>query len=404
MPCWIESRGDGRMNTRERFLAVMGFEKADRTLFWEMGYWKETIDRWYQEGLPKGTEVAGGLKPGDVIRGESAPHDDVYMEIRRDIDVHHYFEFDKGLLCLPVNSLLHPSFEYVVFEETEDYIIFQDKYGVKKKTNKKAASRPQFLQWPAQDRKSFEGIKERLRPVLKERVPHHWKEWVKQYGQKDSPLTLGGYPCGFYGTLRYLMGEERLLINFYDDPEFVREAMNYLADFWIQLWGEAISEIKVDCVHFWEDMAYRSGPLISPKMFREFMLPAYKRVTSFLQEMGVKVILVDTDGNLEKLIPLFLEAGITGIYPFEVQAGNDIVSIRKKYPRLQIIGGLDKMEVAKGKEAIEKELGSKVSLMLQSGGYIPHIDHLVPPEVSWEDFIYYRTRLKEMILEKRAPP
>jgi uroporphyrinogen decarboxylase len=120
--------------------------------------------------------------------------------------------------------------------------------------------------------------------------------------------------------------------------------------------------------------------------------------------MGVKIILVDTDGNLEKLIPLFLEAGITGIFPFEVQAGNDIVSIRKRYPHLQIIGGLDKMEVAKGKEAIEKELVSKVPFMLQSGGYIPHIDHLVPPEVSWKDFIYYRTRLKEMILERRVPP
>ncbi len=392
------------MNPRERFLAVMGFEKADRTLFWEMGYWKETIDRWYQEGLPKGKDVTEGLRPGDVIRGESAPHDEVYMEIKRDRDVHHYFEFDKGIVCLPVNSLLHPPFEYEVFEETDTYIIFQDKYGVKKKTNKKAASRPQFLQWPAQDRKAFEGIKERLRPVLKERVPHHWKQLVKQYGQGDYPLTLGGYPCGFYGTLRYLMGEERLLINFYDDPEFVRDVMNYLADFWIQLWGEAISEIKVDCVHFWEDMAYRSGPLISPKMFREFMLPAYKRVTSFLREMGVKIILVDTDGNLEKLIPLFLESGITGIFPFEVQAGNDIVSIRKRYPHLQIIGGIDKMEVAKGKEAIDKELDLKVPFMLQSGGYIPHIDHLVPPEVSWEDFIYYRTRLREMILEKRAPP
>jgi uroporphyrinogen decarboxylase len=392
------------METRERFLAVMNFEKADHTLFWEMGYWKDTIDRWYQEGLPKGTDVTKGLRAGDVIRGESTPHDEVYMEIRRDKDVHHYFQFDKGIVCLPVNSLIHPPFEYKVFEETENYIIFQDKYGIKKKMNKKSASTPQFLWWPAQDRKAFEVLKERLRPVLKERVPQNWKELVKHHGQRDYPLTLGGYPCGFYGTLRYLMGEERLLMNFYDDPEFVRDAMNYLADFWIQLWGEAISEIKVDCVHFWEDMAYRSGPLISPKMFREFMLPAYKRITSFLREMGVKIIVVDTDGNLDKLIPLFLESGVTGIFPFEVQAGNDIVSIRRMYPHLQIIGGINKMEIAKGKEAIEKELDSKIPFMLRSGGYIPHLDHLVPPEVSFRNFVYYRTRLRELILENRAPP
>jgi hypothetical protein len=253
------------MNARERFLAIMGFEKADRTLFWEMGYWTETIERWYQEGLPKGRSVTEGLKvAGGVVRGESAPHDEVYMEIRRDADVNHHFEFDKGIVCLPVNSLIHPAFEYRVFEETEDYITCQDSLGVKKKMNKKTASRPQFLQWPAQDRNAFEAIKERLKPILKERVPRNWKELVKQHGHGDYPLTLGGYPCGFYGTLRYLMGEERLLLNFYDDPEFVRDVMNYLADFWIQLWGEAISEIKVDCVHFWEDMAYRSGPLISP--------------------------------------------------------------------------------------------------------------------------------------------
>ena len=393
------------MNARERFLSVMGFEEPDRTLLWEMGYWTETINRWHQEGFPKVQNDVEGFKPaGGVIRGESAPHDELSREVRRDTEVHQYFNFDKGIFSLPVNSLIHPAFEYKVFEETEDYIIFQDNLGVKKKMNKKITSRPQFLQWPAEDRKGFEAIKERLRPVLQERVPAHWNDLVKQYTRRDYPLTLGGYPCGFYGTLRFLMGEERLLLNFYDDPELVRDFMNYLADFWIQLWGEAISQIKVDCVHFWEDMSYRSGPLISPKMFREFMLPAYKRVTSFLREMGVKIILVDTDGNLEKLIPLFLESGITGIYPFEIQAGNDIVSIRKRYPHLQIIGGLDKMEVAKGKEAIEKELDSKVPFMLQSGGYIPHIDHLVPPEVSWEDFITYRTRLREMILERRAPP
>lgn len=393
------------MNARERFLAIMAFEKADRTLLWEMGYWKETLERWHQEGLPKIQDQAGRFEgAGGVIRGESAPHDELSEEVRRDTEVHQYFHFDKGIVSLPVNSLIHPAFEHRVFEETEDYIVFQDQLGVTKKVNKEIASTPQFLQWPAEDRKGFETIKERLRPVLKERVPSHWDELVKQHAQRDYVLTLGGYPCGFYGTLRFLMGEERLLLNFYDDPGLVRDFMNYLAEFWIQLWGEAISQIKVDCVHFWEDICYRSGPLISPEMFRAFMLPAYQRVASFLQEMGVKIILVDTDGNVEKLIPLFLEAGITGMFPFEVQAGNDIVRIRKRYPRLQILGGIDKLEVAKGKEAIEKELNSKIPFMLKSGGYIPHLDHLVPPEVSWEDFIYYRTRLRELILENRGPP
>ena len=387
------------MNTRERFLAVMNFEEVDRTLFWEMGYWKDTLERWYQEGLPKCQDLTVGLKPGEGIRGENAPHEDFYSDRRRDLDVHECFGFDQGMICLPVNSLLQPQFEKKVFEESDDYIIFQDELGVKKKMNKKEASRPQFLHWPAENRSGFEALKERLRPALRERVPPNWEELLKQYFERDYPLTLGGYPCGFYGTLRFLMGEIRLLLNFYDDPGLVRDFMNYLADFWIQLWGEVLSEIKVDCVNFWEDMAYRSGPFISPQMFREFMLPPYQRVISFLKEMGVNVILVDTDGNIEKLVPLFLEAGITAVFPFEGQADNDIVSFRKKYPRLQILGGIDKIKIAQGKEAIDEELNSKVPFMLKAGGYIPHIDHHVHPDISWENFKYYRNRLKEMILE-----
>jgi uroporphyrinogen decarboxylase len=236
---------------------------------------------------------------------------------------------------------------------------------------------------------------------LKDRIPPQWKELVKEYRERDFPLTLGGYPIGFYGTLRFLMGEERLLFNFYDDPNLVRDFMNALADLWIRLWGEVLSEIKVDCVNFWEDMAYRSGPFISPEMFRKFMLPSYQKVTSFLREMGVKIILVDTDGNIEKLVPLFMESGITAIFPFEVQAGNDILSFRRKYPRLQILGGIDKMKIALGKTAIDEELKSKIPFMLKTGGYVPHVDHQVHPDISWENFKYYRTRLKEMILGER---
>ena len=375
----------------------MNFEKVDRTLFWEMGYWKDTLERWYGEGLPRGQDVTAGLMPGEGVRAESAPHKIFCPDMPRDGDVHIYFGFDPGLVCLPVNSVLEPPFERKVIEEEKGYVIYQDEYGVTKKMNKAAPSRPQYLRWPAQDRRGFEALKQRLVPSLKDRVPPAWKELIKGYAHRDHPLTLGGYPCGFYGMLRFLMGEEQLLLNFYDAPSLIRDFMNTLADFWIELWGQALSEIKVDCVNFWEDMAYRSGPLISPEMFKEFMLPPYQRVTSFLREMGVNIILVDTDGRIEKLIPLFLESGITAIFPFEVQAGNDIVAFRKQYPRLGILGGIDKMKIAEGKKAIDEELDSKVPSILRSGGYIPHIDHHVHPDISWKDFIYYRTRLNEMI-------
>ncbi len=193
------------------------------------------------------------------------------------------------------------------------------------------------------------------------------------------------------------MGEERLLFNFYDEPELVRDMMDFLADFWIALWDQALSRVTIDCAHFWEDMAYRTGPLISPATFRAFMMPAYQKVTRFLKDHGVSVILVDSDGNVDQLIPLFLESGLTGMYPFEVQAGNDIVAIREQYPKMHILGGIDKIKISQGKAAIDAELESKIPFMLKKLGYLPHIDHLVHPGVSWDDFCYYRKRLNEMI-------
>jgi len=111
---------------------------------------------------------------------------------------------------------------------------------------------------------------------------------------------------------------------------------------------------------------------------------------------GIDIILVDTDGNCEDLIPLFLEAGVTGLYPMEVSAGMDIVKARKKYPGLQMMGGVPKNEIALGKERIDRFL-EDVATILRSGGYIPFGDHSIPPHVPWENFLYYRERLNRLI-------
>lgn len=386
------------MNGRERFLKIMHFEKPDRGILWEMGYWKDTVARWYSEGLRHERGFPAFLGAGESVRGEAFPHNQFSSTHFRDQDVHLQLGLDQGLSCLPINSGPNPPFELIVFEEDNNYKVYQDEYGIKKRINKMSASIPEFLDWQVKNRKDFQRLKkERFDPNLENRVPDNWPELVEQFRRRDNPLTLGGPPIGFFGFLRYMMGEIHLLTAFYDDPKLLADMMSFFTDFWIELWNQALSQIKVDCVHFWEDMAYRSGPMISPAMFRQFMMPCYRRVCDFLKARGVDVILVDSDGNLEKLIPLFLESGLTGVYPCEVQAGNDVVEMRKNYPTLQILGGLNKLDISRGRKAIDEELEKKVLPMLEAGGYIPFMDHLVPPEVSWDDFCYYRGRLWRVV-------
>jgi len=386
------------LNARERFQAIMAFEKPDRGLLWEMGFWRETIDRWYREGMERRHGIPDNLNPGDGLRGEASPHNPFSNTRFRDRDVHEQLNMDPGLICLPVASGPNPPFDPVVFDETEDFRVFQDEYGIRKRINKKEASIPEYLEWQVKDRRDFERLKEeRFDPDFDARVPNRWPELLREYRGRDYPLTIGGPPFGFYGFLRYMMGEERLLTGFYDDPKLVADMMSFFADFWIELWEQALAEIEVDCAHFWEDMAYRSGPLISPDMFRTFMMPCYKRICGFLKSHGVGVILVDCDGNLDQLIPLFLESGLTGVYPCEVQAGNDVVTMRRRYPGLHILGGLDKIRLARGRVAIDQILDAVPREMYEGGGYVPFVDHLVSPEMGWEDFLYYRRRLGEKI-------
>jgi uroporphyrinogen decarboxylase len=131
-------------------------------------------------------------------------------------------------------------------------------------------------------------------------------------------------------------------------------------------------------------------------MFEEFLLPYYKKLTGFFLDNGIEVILVDTDGDCRPLIPLFIEGGTTGLYPMQVTGGMDVVTIGQQYPDLQLIGGLDKVAISRGPEAIDRELETKVPPLLRRGGYIPMADHLVPPDVSWDDFVYYRRKLASM--------
>ena len=383
------------MNTRERFLATMTFKEPDRVLLWEAGYWADTLRRWYKEGLPKVKGI-----PDDAVGSCSVLAESIGVLPGRyvDHDVHSHFKMDSAVVRVPLNIGAYPPFERKVIEDHGDWYIWQDPDGCLLRETKDRGTLPSIVSTPVKTREDWERYKaERLKPTLEGRLPANWDELVKEYKNRDYPLWLG-QRHGFFGTPRFLLGEVEVLTMYYDDPELMKDINNYLTDFWIALFDGVLKEVEIDAVFIWEDMCYKGGPLVSPAIFREFILPGYQKLTSFLKERGVKIIVVDSDGNVWKLIPLWIEGGVTAIFPFEVAAGMDVVEVRKAFPKLAIIGGIDKRVTFDGqnKEAIDHELEAKVPFMLKSGGYIPHIDHAVSPETSFENFKYYRQKLEEI--------
>jgi uroporphyrinogen decarboxylase len=217
-------------------------------------------------------------------------------------------------------------------------------------------------------------------------------------------LAIGGHSAlaGFYHPARYLMGPLHLMRNFYDQPDLVKDILNHLADLQAYLFDQVLGEVDVDLGFTCEDIGYKTSTFISPDMFREFMLPCYGKLTGVLRDHGVRVMIVDSDGNNWPLIPLFLEGGVTGTGPLEVAAGMEAVELRKAFPRLQMIGGIDKRKLIAGRAAIDEELASKVPEVLRTGGYIPTMDGGAPPDLSWENWVYYREQLTDLVTRSSA--
>jgi len=140
-------------------------------------------------------------------------------------------------------------------------------------------------------------------------------------------------------------------------------------------------------------MAYNAGPLLSPSLARKYMLPRYRRVNEYLFSRGVKFIGLDSDGQIDSLIPIWIDSGINYLFPFEVQCGMDVLRVRREYGRdLRIAGGVDKRALAKGPDAIDAEL-ARVRPLIEEGGYLPMTDHSIPPDVSFDNHRYYLERI-----------
>lgn len=310
-----------------------------------------------------------------------------------------YFGYDASFALPELECGIWPPLPTQVISEDSEFVIVRDGRGITSRGRRDGLSMPEWLDYPIKTPDDWQWLKvERLQPNEPGRVRQDWDAFRSRLHTTGEAVQVGTYPWGVFGSVRDLLGVERLLESFYDEPEMVYDIMQHLTSLWLSLWEQVANEVQIDHIHIWEDMSGKQGSLISPRMVREFMMPQYDRIVAFARNHGVRLVSVDTDGDCRELVPVMCEHGINIFLPFEVQAGNDIREYRRHYPELGIIGGLDKRALAAGKEEVEVEV-AKAAEMVRMGRYIPGFDHLIPPDAKWENMRYAAESLKKVCYE-----
>lgn len=353
------------MTDRQRFLATMRYEPRDRAPICDFGFWDEVPEIWHGQGLP--------------------------AEVTLDT-ISDYFGMDTWEDSSGLNNGLLPAFEHKVIEDRGDFEVVQEQTGVRVLRQKWLGSIPQHLGHLLTDRDSWEKhYKPRLDPDAPGRLPAGFADTVRRWSRPDYPRVRTVPGGSLYGWLRDWMGMENVSMLVYDDPGLFEEMVETLAEVTIGTLQRAFDAgLKADACSMWEDMCYKSGPLLSPTHFRRYLVPRYRRITDLLRRNGVEVIYLDCDGCIDELMPLWLEAGINTMFPLEIGTwGADPVRYRREFGKdVLMLGGFDKHILARSKQDITAEV-ERLAPTVEEGGYIPFCDHRVPADVPYENYLHY---------------
>ncbi|MCC7354878.1 MAG: hypothetical protein IT330_14130 [Anaerolineae bacterium] len=358
------------MNDRARFVATILGDPVDRPPYWlYWSPWASTVARWEKEGKPK-----------EVTNHRSL------------------FGHEQPPLVVPVNCGPCPKLERTIIEEHDEYFIYLDEWGIKRRDTRDAVTIPEFLEFPVKGWEDWRRFKEeRLNPDDPARLGGNWRELCLEWAQKGYPIQLGYYPdVTLYGCVRWLLGDEECLLAFLTMPDLVHDIMDHLTSLYLTVFAKVVKEVQVDVIHIWEDMCYRAGPLISPRHWEEFMGPNYRRIHAFAREHNIPIISVDTDGDPDRITPAMMGSGVNFLFPMEVAAGCDVNLWQARYPTLGMMGGIDKRALARGPQAIDREL-ARIRPAVEKGRYIPALDHTIPDDISWENYCYYAQALKRLV-------
>ena len=357
------------MTCRELFLAIMNYGQFDRVPVVHWDIWPETRQRWIAEGLPQDVDELAHL--GAVPRW----------------------------IFIGANLEPYPPFEEEVLEETGEYRVFRGPDGVVQKEWKKRSCIPQFIDFTFKTADDWPEFKNRLQPDPA-RIPDDLDAEIASAEDSNAPIAIR--LASMMGWIRNWMGVKNMSYLMYDAPDVYADMVDTLAELTCWSIDQIVPRMKVkpDLGIGWEDICFRSGPLVSPRILKKYVTPGYVKVRRKLEEYGIQLMGVDCDGLIEPLLGHWLDAGINVHYPVEIGVWNaDPMALRKKFGKeLRMVGGFNKLALERGPAAIDAEIERRIPI-IKDGGFIIMPDHHITPGTSLENYKYYLNRIRHLAQE-----
>ena len=340
------------MTSQQRVAAMFDRRDHDRVPRHD-SYWTETVDRWKAEGMTG--------HPLDHLQ----------------TDLH-------GLQwlwpqCFPGQDK--------VLEEDADTRVVRDSQGKTVRYWKHRQGTPEHLGFDCDSRDKWDTI---YKPaLLSTGLQNDPAAVVRQY-RRGRELGRWCHLTGVepFEETRSLMGDEITAIAMAEDPEWIRDvAVTFTDVVLMNLDALMATGIQPDGLWIYGDMAYNHATFCSPAMYKELIWPEHKRLADWAHAHRMKFI-YHTDGNVNAVIDLWLQAGFDCFQPIEAKAGMDIRNLLPRcHDQLAMFGNIDVMAMATNDiDQIAAELLPKLRAGMQHKAYIYHSDHSVPPSVSWATY------------------
>lgn len=359
----IRPKWKGQMNDRERFLNQLNHKSFDRSFNMEFGYWEENYNLW------------------DIF---------VSNGIRTESEANRFFNFDR-IETVDYNSWMCPCYEYKQVGKTEQHLLIMNQDGLLAEVPKdKHDTIPHFVKSSIVTPEDWKRCKQEHFPVKDpRRIPdiQELKKRLPSDQERDFPLGIN--VGSMIGKIRDMLTFEGICYAIYDYPDMVEDMVETCCQIVEYALDILLPQFQFDFASGWEDICFKNGPIVTPDFFKNVVMPRYKRIGSKLHAHGVDLWYIDCDGDVRPILPYFLEGGVNCLFPYEVNSCAHPGELLDQYGgQLRIMGGVDKMQLIAGPEAIKRYLES-IEPWVAKGGYIPFCDHRCPPDVAPENYLYY---------------